>query len=86
MLQWQTRSTSFYLLSSVRFISRVSLRKKTLLIGKTGCLLGAVPILPGQTLELRCPCANVSCHDGLKRIIVSWCDNPQTPLIDSKAE
>uniref|UniRef100_A0A6G5A530 Putative kDa family member n=1 Tax=Rhipicephalus microplus TaxID=6941 RepID=A0A6G5A530_RHIMP len=60
--------------------------KKTLLIGKTGCLLGAVPILPGQTLELRCPCANVSCHDGLKRIIVSWCDNPQTPLIDSKAE
>ncbi|KAL3195164.1 hypothetical protein MRX96_045721 [Rhipicephalus microplus] len=61
-------------------------KKKTLLIGKTGCLLGAVPILPGQTLELRCPCANVSCHDGLKRIIVSWCDNPQTPLIDSKAE
>ncbi|KAL1473776.1 hypothetical protein MTO96_038480 [Rhipicephalus appendiculatus] len=59
--------------------------KKSLLIGKTGCLLGAVPILPGQTLELKCPCANVSCHDGLKRIIVSWCTSPDQRF-DPRAE
>ncbi|KAL1477372.1 hypothetical protein MTO96_035782 [Rhipicephalus appendiculatus] len=60
--------------------------KKSLLIGNTGCLLGAVPILPGQTLELRCPCANVSCHDSLKRIIVSWCTPSDDLKVITRAE
>uniref|UniRef100_E2J6T0 Hypothetical secreted peptide n=1 Tax=Hyalomma rufipes TaxID=72862 RepID=E2J6T0_HYARU len=50
-----------------------SCNKTTLLIGNGPCMLGAVPIPPGQVIQLRCPCANVSCHDSLRRIIVSWC-------------
>ncbi|XP_075742840.1 uncharacterized protein LOC119161660 isoform X1 [Rhipicephalus microplus] len=46
--------------------------KTTLLVGNGMCTEGPLPISPGQTLMLRCPCANVTCHDHMRRVTVTW--------------
>ncbi|XP_075742843.1 uncharacterized protein LOC119161660 isoform X2 [Rhipicephalus microplus] len=45
--------------------------KTTLLVGNGMCTEGPLPISPGQTLMLRCPCANVTCHDHMRRVTVT---------------
>ncbi|KAL1473775.1 hypothetical protein MTO96_038479 [Rhipicephalus appendiculatus] len=47
--------------------------RTTLLVGNGLCTDGPLPISPGQTLKIRCPCANVTCHDHMRRVTVTWC-------------
>uniref|UniRef100_A0A224YAL4 8.9 kDa family member n=1 Tax=Rhipicephalus zambeziensis TaxID=60191 RepID=A0A224YAL4_9ACAR len=48
--------------------------KTTLLVGNGMCTEGPVPIAPNQVMQLRCPCANVTCHDHMRRVTVTWSD------------
>ncbi|XP_075742814.1 uncharacterized protein LOC142796340 [Rhipicephalus microplus] len=61
--------------------------KTTLLIGNGMCTEGPLPIPPNEVMQLRCPCANVMCHDSMRRVTITWsdCDTMSwnTPVIPS---
>ncbi|KAL1474607.1 hypothetical protein MTO96_037850 [Rhipicephalus appendiculatus] len=47
--------------------------KTTIEVGNGKCATSALSHLPGRVTQLSCPCANMTCDDRLKRVIVTWC-------------